>query len=346
MARLYRAQVFDVQALRASLEQGEYDPVYALNGEDAFFRMDALRALREKVLGDADPNLCLSEYDTAPDPAEVFERLRTPGLFSASRMVIVDPADQFVSRSAEALARYAASPSSGACLVLAVERWRPKAALKKLPAGAIRVVSCAPLRGSAVTGWVTMRARTYGKRLDSGAARLMIEIAGDTLATLDRHLQNLAAFAGGRGNISCEDVAELVGGDPQRAAWELTSAVVGGRAPRALTVLRQLLLHGAEPIWLIAALAGEFTRLWRVKRMMREGRSDSEIVEAVGVSAGRLRHVKEEADGMSPRRLLSAHRALLDFDLAAKQSAMPRELLLECLTLSLCGDGRFHFTFR
>ena len=340
MAKRTRKAPADVNSLRKELEAGKVAPIYVLNGADVFSRTEALRMLRQAALGDADPALCLSEYEDDPEPGDVFDILRSPGLFAAARMVIVDPADRFVGKNAERLAKYAASPSSNACLALAVERWTPKAPLSSAPAAALHVVSCSPPRGAAVFAWLTMRARHYGKRLNSGAGKMMTEIAGTTLAVLDRHLQNLVAYVGDRPAISAEDVADLVGGDPQRATWELTSAVVAGRAEQAMTVLQQMFRHGVEPVWFVAVLAGEFSRLWLVKRMLRDGAGEAEIHQAVGGSAFRIKHIVREARAISPRRLLNAHRTLLEFDLAAKRTAMPAELLMELLTLTLCGDGR------
>jgi len=309
-----------------------------LAGEDAFFRMAAMRLLRAGILGDADPALSLLEYDEAPEWAEVVNHLRGRGLFTLRHMVVVDPADRLVAQHAEPLARYARSPSSSACLVLTVARWTAKGPLRDIPNDVLCVVACAPLRRNDVAGWLHARAQAHGRRLERGVAQLMIETAGTDLAVLDRHLQNLTAFLGDRANVSAEDVTQLVGGDPQRATWELVSAVVEAAPTRALTILRQIFRHGAIPLWLISALAAELSRLWRIKRMLRDGRSDAEMLEAVGRQfASRLRHLKRRADAMSPKRLLQAHQAVLEADIGLKTSVMPDELLLECLVLRLCG---------
>jgi DNA polymerase-3 subunit delta len=331
---------YDVTALRKDLEQGEVLPVYVLNGEDSFFRMEAMRLIRERVLEGKDPDLSVVEYEEVPEPAEVFADLRSQGLFASEKLVVLDPADRFVEKHGKTLAEYLKAPSSSSCFVLAVKSFElKKVGLTRTPTG-LKAVSCAPLHPKAVPGWLTVRAREYGKRLSSGVGRLMIELAGTGLATLDRHLQNLAAFVGERDSISPEDVAQLVGGDPQRAMWELTSAIVAGDPTRALKILHDMMRHGIEALRVVASLAIAFSRLWRVKRMLRDGKADREILEAIGRQyAFRLRHLKREAGEISPRRLLSAHRRLLDYDLAVKTSAMPNDLLLECMTLELCGEG-------
>ena len=337
MARSQRREIFDVTALAAALKKGVAGPIYVLAGGDAFFRTEGLRLLRKKVLGKADPALSLLEYDDTPAPAEVFDNLRTQGLFSSERLVVIDPADRFVTKYGDELSRYAKSASLSSCLALAVDQWKPKADLGKHVGKSVTVVSCTPLHRRALPAWLTMRAKVYGKRLDAGVGQMLIESAGTGLAILDRHLQNLAAYIGDQPNVSAKDVAELVGGDPQRATWELVSAVVAGNAPDALKLLHQMFRRGTVVLWAISALANEFSRLWRVKRMIRDRKSDEDMLAAIGRQYQfRLRHIKREAEAIPPSRLLKAGRILLESDLAAKTSAMPDELLLECLVLKLC----------
>jgi len=282
--------------------------------------------------------VCLLEFDEQTDAREVFDSLRTPGLFAEARMAVADPADRFVAANADRLAGYLAAPASGACLVLAVDSWSPKGELARA-ASAAKVVSCQPLRGRAVFGWVGSRARERGKRLDRGVAEMLVDAAGNSLSVLDRHIENLAAYVGQRETIGGEDVAQLVGGDPQRQLWELTRAVAAADAREALRVLEQMLRHGQAAAKIIAGLAAEFSRLWRVKRLVRDRASEDELLDAVGRQFRfRLEHMVREADGISPRRLLAAHRTLLDYDLAAKTSAMPEDLLLECLLVRLCAE--------
>lgn len=337
MARKPRAETFDVEALRKSLEAGAPAPVHVLSGEDDFFRNDALRLLKANILEGLDPAVSLTEYEEPPSPAELFDGLRSPGLFAPRRMVILDPADAFASKNADALKDYAKSPAEEAFLVLVAAKWAPDAALKKAAGANLVAVSCAPLHPRAVPPWLAMRARAYGKRLNSGVAQLMTETAGTNLAVLDRHLQNLATYAGDRADLAAEDVANLVGGDPQRATWELTSAVVAGKPDKALRLLQQMFRRGAVALMVISALANEFSRLWRVKRMLRDGASDEEMLAAIGKHLRfRLVHIKREANAIPPARLLNAQKALLQFDMACKTSAMPDELLLETLVVKLC----------
>lgn len=328
---------FDTDALRQSLDEGARAPLYVLPGGEAFFRMQALRLLRERLLEGEDPAVSLTEYDEPPEPAEVLDGLRSPGLFSARQLVVIDPADKFIDKHADALARYLDSPGPNAFLVLAADRWSPKGGLKNAKRKGAVVVSCEPLHRNAVAGWLTMRARVYGKRLNAGVAKLLVETAGENLAVLDRHLQNLAAYVGDRPNVASEDVENLVGGDPQRATWELVSLVVNGKTAEALRTLDQMFRRGTVVLWVISALTNEFSRLWRVKRMIRDGAPDEEMLKALGYQyKNRLRFIKREAERIHPARLLRSGKILLDFDLAAKTSTMPDELLLECLVVKLC----------
>jgi len=338
LARSAEAAVFDVEALRRELETGPLAPVYVFAGGESLFRREGRTLLREKMFPTGDAGMGVIEYEDPPDSREVLGDLKGGGLFSSGRLVLVDPADRLVESKAEALARYAASPADGACLALFVKEWRPKGDLARAPN--LRSVSCAGPDKRALPGWLAVRAKRYGKRLDTGVGQLIVETAGEDLDTLDRHLQNLAAYLGEKPNVSSEDVANLVGGDPQRAVWELVAAVVEGSAAKALSLLKLMERHGVEPLMVIGALAAEFSRLWRLKRMMRDGKTDDEILAVLGRQFQfRLKHLKRRAEEIPPRRLLDAHKTLADYDLAAKTGGLPEELLLECLALKLCGGA-------
>jgi len=338
MARYKAPPGINVEALRASLEKGEISTGYVLAGAETFFRFEALKALRETLLPEDAAGTGYIEFEGETEPRELFGALRTRGLFAEARMAVVDPAEPFVTSNGDALARYLENPPEGACLVLVLEKWEPKGALKKT-AGALTVVSCNKLRGKAVHSWVNRRVRSYGKRLDRGVADLMVEIAGTDLSVLDRHLENLAAYVGERPNITPEDVNDIVGGDPQRATWELTAAVVKADVRAALVILEQMVRQGVAPLRIINGLAFEVSRLWQVKRLIRDGASEDEMLKAIGYGyRNRLFHIRREAQQLHPRRLLSAHRTLLESDLAVKTSSMPDDLLLECLVIKLCNE--------
>jgi DNA polymerase-3 subunit delta len=351
MAAFRVASAMGLEQLEAALKAGPAGPAYALDGPEVFLRCAAIRLIRASVLGDEKGGAGLAEFDAEATPDEVFGHLRTRALFSDARMAVIEPADPFVARYAAALARYLDAPSAGACLVLAVERLELKDQLAKAFKNAL-VVSCDRLRGKAVNAWLRQRARGYGKRLDAGVEDMMIEAVGADLAGLDRHLQNLLTFVGERENVSVQDVEALVAGDPRRASWELLRAILQRKTADALRILDQMLRHGAEPAMVIGALAAEFSRLWQVKRLLRDRAPDGRICEVIEPRIKsmppsrrreaeerlkfRLPHVKREAEEVSPKRLLAAHPALVEYDLADKTSSMPEDLLLECLVVKLC----------
>ena len=81
--------------------------VAVIYGDEGFLRVHSLDLLRRLVLGDGDDFGQTRLSGPAAELAEVLDELNTPPLFGARRLVIVEDADDFVSRYRKPLEEYA-----------------------------------------------------------------------------------------------------------------------------------------------------------------------------------------------------------------------------------------------
>src|SRR5919201_937828 len=96
-------------------------PVYALTGDEDFLKRQALQRLQELLLGDADPAFAVATYpgDGAAWPA-IRNELDTLPFLSPRRVVVIEPADPFVTAYRADLEKYLAAPAGRGVLVLVV----------------------------------------------------------------------------------------------------------------------------------------------------------------------------------------------------------------------------------
>src|SRR5258708_6022240 len=99
-------------------------PIYVLHGDEDFLKRQVLTALKTLVLGGDPDSFGLSTHsgDKATFAA-VREDLDTLPFLSPRRLVVVEKADPFVSRSRASLEKYVAQPSATGVLVLDVQTW-------------------------------------------------------------------------------------------------------------------------------------------------------------------------------------------------------------------------------
>lgn len=325
----------DNAELHRAIESSDLAPVYLIHGPENFLRREAVRMLlaaaRERDIDTSEPE------PRDVDITSLLDDLRTPGLFAAARMVIVDDASALIAGAADLLAAYAEHPGANATLVLAAEtidgrKKGMKALLKKAAS-----VECPAVRPYEVPAWCVRRARGHGKPMDSAAARLLVDLAGTNLGQIDGQIEALATYCHDKPRIASEDVMNLVGGDHARTVWELVRAI-SERAPKtALGALNRLVREPkVTPSWIIGSLARESRDLWRTKRLVDEGCSPGEIQTRLGKPQWLVRRILQATERVDQKRLRANYRRILQADVDTKTGAGSDEWILEALVVRLC----------
>lgn len=311
--------------------------VVVLSGGQHHLKSLTLQWLRTAVLGDDETDITRFAGKDA-DLQSVWDELRTVSMWGERRLVVVETADEFITRHRAGLEKYAAAPSKKSVLVLDVKSWPKNTRLAKQLAQTGLEVECTELKGAALTKWIQETAReTHHAEFLRDAAALLIELVGEDLGLLDQEISKLAAFVGQEGTITTEIVRAMVGGWRTETTWAMTDAVRDGDLASALKDLHDLLYHGEAPQKLIGGIHFVFRKLAYGTDLARKQPLDAALREAgvfpqaVGPSAVYLKRLGR------PRAERIIHE-LLDTDLRLKGgSRLPERLQLERLLVLLAG---------
>ena len=225
--------------------------IVVLHGKESFLRSEHTR----RVLA------CLHERFGAVDEfsfdgascslADVLDELRSYGLMSQHKVVVVDNAEQFMQGDdrRRAMERYAESPMQDATLILRSAGWRP-GTFDKLVAAVGVILKCeAPGAAEAVRWAVARSQKRHGVELSAAGAQALVERVGPDLGRLDSELGKLAvgalatAQSLGQGSnsentahvvITPELVKEFTGLSREEQAWEIQGALATGDPAQAL----------------------------------------------------------------------------------------------------------------
>ncbi len=328
-----------LDGLLQHLQRGEPLPVYAITGEEPFARSQALQALRKALVGDADPDLCLSQYlgPEVSDPRELFDELRTPPFLAPRRLVVVEDAATFAANARDALVAYLEKPSKTGSLVLVIEKLPRNERLGIAVRRAGLAVVCEPPREYELPRWITARAREHSKRVDPDAARRLAECVGVNLPILDQSLAKLALYIGSRDTITRPDVDALVEDLPVTTVFKLTDAVGTKEPAKALRVLDVLLAQNSEPPYIISMVRWALERLISARTLLDLGHPPEAIAKALHMKPGYfLDQTLSHARRRTRRELLRGFSLLLQADLDTKSSPTDPRHVLEHLLIRLC----------
>jgi DNA polymerase III subunit delta len=200
----------------------------------------------------------------------VLAAARTGSLFAPRRAVVVRRAE-LLKGDEEAVARYADDPATDATLVLMVAKpdrrrnpWK-----KLLPKVAVH--DAAPKRGRALREHVEREIRARGLRFAREAFDDLVAEVGQDLRRLMGEIDKVEAFAGGRREISADDVAAVLGRGLGQPLYLLSDAFAGRDAARSLELVERLLGDGEEALRILASLHRSLRQV-RAARAMRESR--------------------------------------------------------------------------
>jgi DNA polymerase-3 subunit delta len=199
--------------------------------------------------------------------ADVLDELRSYGLMSQHKVVVVDNAEQFMQGDdrRRAMERYAESAMPDATLILRSAGWRP-GTFDKLVAAVGVILKCeAPGAAEAVRWAVARSQKRHGVELSAAGAQALVERVGPDLGRLDSELGKLAvgALAAGTGDrvvITPELVKEFTGLSREEQAWEIQGALATGDPAQALNKVDELLRISRAPEVMLAWSAIDLVR--------------------------------------------------------------------------------------
>ena len=218
--------------------------------------------------------------------------------------------------------------------VVLVEEGISDATAGAVPEGAV-VRKFDSLKRDELRSWAAQRVRTQGADFASGALERLVSLFdGAHLGELAGEIDKLATYAGGRA-ITAEDVDELVSGALAYQYWDLTDAVIEGRADRALAVLRRMDAKDQPPQLLTFMLVRQYRQLLLAQSLLREGMSQQQIGTTMGLQNYPLRKVIDQATRYPAAALEAAYARLLENDVAVKTGVLDANAALEVLVVSL-----------
>ena len=258
-------------------------PVCVAFGDEAFLKRQVLVRLRQAVLGGGEGEYSLSTFDGATAGlADVLKDLATMAMFGqGKRLVVVEEADNLVTRCRGELEDYVARPRATGVLVLEVASWPANTRLYKAvaAAGFLQVECAAPKDAKGrddprlLAKWLTAWARqAHGASLDAAAAELLLEMVGPELGLLDQELAKLAVSVPKGQKVTPDMVVQMVGWRA-KTVWDMLDAALEGNVGEALSQLDRLLLSGENPIAILGQVSASLRRLAAATRLFLDAKA-------------------------------------------------------------------------
>lgn len=234
-----------------------------------------------------------------------FSDLFAPSLFGEARAVVIRNLQDLDSEMNPALLAYIADPDP-TITVIALHKGgvKGKALLEALRKAGARETPCEAMkRDSDKIQFLRTEALLRGRKISPDAAKALVDAIGSDLRELANSLSQLIADTAGEINI--EAVERFHGGRIEATGFDVTDALLEGRAGDALATLRHALDTGTDPVMITSALAGALRTLARVGSAPRSLRS-AELAGQLGMAPWQIDKARRQLPGWTGAGIAAA----------------------------------------
>ncbi len=197
-----------------------------------------------------------------------------------------------------------------------------------------KVIQSTQPKGTALTSWITKRAKSIDVKITPEASTLLANFIGNQLRLLANELDKLATYVGKDGTINVDDVRLLSAQVQEARIFDLTDALAQRNRKQALNILHDLLADGEPPIRLISTITSQVRSLLLVKELAQKGMRSAQIVSTLGMAPFVVDKAMRQVGNFSMAQLEGTYRQLLATDAALKRSRLTPEMALDLLVVN------------
>src|SRR5713101_4478894 len=341
-------------------------PAYVFVGDETFFRDHCRQALLHHLVPDDMRDFSLHDLDLSEvSIAEVLDRARTPSLMAPFQVLFVRGVKNLYGRGSHAeefaaIEAYVKDPNPAAVLIFVADHISIPADVRRMEMQdrdryeRIRetlgefcgMVELARVEESDAVRWTVESAAAQEVKIDSDAARELVDALGGDMTMISGELEKLILYAGDRKKITLGDVETMVLAAKQRSLYELTDAISSKDRARALNILDAILSTGDGE----EASIGHLYMLARTFRQMlvilEKNVRDQRMLWAALWQGFRVPPfaaddiIRQARRYKSKRELTRAIRLVARADLALRSNPPTKRLVLEKLVLDLTSEPK------
>jgi DNA polymerase III subunit delta len=339
---------------------------YVFIGDESYFRRRCRDAVLQHLVPADVRELSLYDMDLAEvELQQILDQVRTPSLMSPFQVFFIRGVKNLYGRGKHdeefaAIAAYFQNPNPNAMLIFVADHISIPADARRIDLTdkeryeRIRetlgryclVLEFARVDEGDAVKWAMETAVAEGVKLDSDAARELVDSLGGDMMMLANELEKLVLFVREKKRITLGDVETLVLAAKQRSFYELTDAISARDRARALSVLDAILSSGDgedAAIGHLYMLSRTFRQMLVIlERNVRDSRALWQALwQGFRIPPFAAEDVIRQARRYKSRRqLTTAIRRVARADLALRSNPASKRLVLENLVLDLTAEPK------
>ncbi len=260
-------------------------PIYVIAGKEQALAKKYYQELLDRLIAPAQRATGLWVADSKAAIDEVLDELRTLPFLTDRRVVVVQEADEFITKHRPLLETYFDAPCASGVLVLIAKSFPSSTKLAKKLKKVGELVAITPPKPWQLPAHITQHVKqTFNIALTRDAAQLLVDLTGNDVTRLYSEVEKLVVFVDDKRDIAVQDVEALVGHNRIFGVFEVIDAMVAGQTGAALSRLRNMFAEDKNAQYtVVGAFAFHFRKMFNAKALLSQGRSIPEVTKALRI---------------------------------------------------------------
>lgn len=337
--------VINEDAFKSRIKSGSLAPVYIIFGDDGYLKKMYVEKLT-KMTADKDDIFNFCRFGADCDLQEVYDFLwQLPVMADKKCVILCDYDFEHCSKTDfDKLLSLASDGCDTALLIIWFDSLeidaKKSAKFKKLVSAAEKcggaAVSLNHRRTPELVKMLTDGAAKRGCKMDSAAARYLVESAGEDINTLVNELDKLCYYLP-NGEITKAAVDYVCTKTPEASVYNLSKQIFARQSGEALKTLDELFFMRFEPMMILYTVSSPYIDMYRLYTFKKGGKSTGELSVLYGYK-GREFLIDRAAQNLRLfdfKKLSLSFEALLDADRRLKSYGADGRIILEQLIVRL-----------
>lgn len=302
--------------LAKSLQEG-LEPIYLVEGDEAYFRDHAVSAIRAacNIAQPALNDIRVEGETLKGEKLSAFALdLNTLPFFDERRLVRVYEFYPTEKEWEAALKAYAEKPSPTTVLVIVNGGKKANSADLRKKKGVV-FVDCGRETEEALGKWLFGVMRRRGLTADGDAIALMVRYCNQDAARMHKETEKLSLLLGEGGRVTRAVVEEHVAKDVEYKIYELTQAASRKNFSAFSEILHDLMEKGYDEHAALSSLTAHYRTLYEISQMRG---TDAEIAKTLGIKPYAVQKNRETANRLGRERVCALYEGLYALSSGAK----------------------------
>lgn len=337
--------VINEDTFKSRIKSGNLAPVYIIFGDDGYLKKMYVQKLT-KMTADEDDIFNFCRFGADCDLQEVYDFLwQLPMMADKKCAILCDYDFEHCSKTDfdKLLSLVSEGPDTALLVIwfdsLPIDA-KKSSKFKKLASAAEKCDGASVLlnhrRAPELVKMLTDGAAKRGCKMDSAAARYLVESAGEDINTLVNELGKLCCFLP-NGEITKATVDYVCVKTPEASVYNLSKQIIARQSGEALKTLDELFFMRFEPMMILYTVSSPYIDMYRLYALKKGGVEKGELSELYGYK-GREFLIDRAAQNLrlfDLKKLTLSFEALLDADRRLKSYGADGRIILEQLVIRL-----------